>query len=53
MKRRDFLSASASAVAAAAFPGHGTAAQPAKRAVAKPSDIKLGHEYRNLDEDYL
>src|SRR5580658_8194914 len=53
MKRRDFLSASASAAAAAALPHHITAAQSAKQAVAKPSDIKLGHEYRSLDDDVL
>jgi len=53
MRRRDFLSASVSAVAAAALPRSITAAEPDKRAMAKPSEIKLGHEYRSLDDDYL
>ncbi len=53
MKRRDFLSVSASAVAAAALPRQATAAPPARRAAAKPSEIKLGHEFRRLDDDYL
>ncbi len=53
MERRDFISVSAAAVAAAALPGHVTAAHLARRAVAKPSEIKLGHEYRRLDDDHL
>jgi len=53
MKRRDFLSASASVVAATALPRPIAADQPAKKAVAKPSEIKLGHEYRSLDDDVL
>lgn len=53
MKRRDFLSVSASAAAVAALPRHIAAAPPAKQALAKPSAIKLGHEYTSLDDEYL
>jgi mannonate dehydratase len=53
MRRRDFLSAAASAVAAAAVPSPISASQPAKKATAKPSQIKLGHEYRRLEDDQL
>lgn len=53
MKRRDFLSASASAAAAAALPRHIAAVPAAKQAPAKPSAIKLGHEYTSLDDEYL
>lgn len=52
MKRRDFISASASAVAAAALP-IGMAAAPARPTAAKPSEIKLGTVYRRLDDDHL
>ncbi len=51
MNRRDFLSASASTIAAA-IPNHLAAAAPAKRS-APWSNIKLGTEYRALDDDHL
>jgi len=53
MKRRDFLAASGSGIAAAAIANGRANAASATRAAGAPSQIKLGTEYRALDDGHL
>ena len=53
MKRREFLSTSASALAAATLPSGIASAALANKAATKKADIKLGTVYRRLDDDHL
>lgn len=53
MKRREFLSSSASALAVATISPGATTAAPVNKAAPKKADIKLGTVYRRLDDEHL
>lgn len=53
MKRREFLSSSASALAAATVSSRAATAAPVNKATPKKADIKLGTVYRRLDDEHL